>query len=178
QAASKFLEVSPDLGTSFSGVIVPEDVGVYGGLCALATFHREEVKRRLLDNAAFKNFLDLIPQVRELIHDFANSRYKACLGHLASIRGELDLDLHLHSHVTKLYKNIEDKCLMQYFSPYTSVKLSAMSESLGMQVPELEKKVAALIIGNQMLARIDSKNSTLHGKHADQRSTSYRKVLE
>lgn len=44
-------------------MVAPEDIAVYGGLCALATFSREEMKRKVLDNAAFKNFLDLVPQV-------------------------------------------------------------------------------------------------------------------
>ena len=63
QAARKFVDVSADLGSSFDGVVAPEDIAVYGGLCALATFSREEMKRRVLENTSFKNFLDLVPQV-------------------------------------------------------------------------------------------------------------------
>lgn len=44
--------------------MAPEDIAVYGGLCALATFSREEMKRRVLENTSFKNFLDLVPQVK------------------------------------------------------------------------------------------------------------------
>lgn len=47
-------------------MVAPEDMAVYGGLCALATFSREEMKRRVLDNSSFKNFLDLVPQVRRV----------------------------------------------------------------------------------------------------------------
>lgn len=64
QAARKFVEVSPELGSKFDRVLAPEDVAVYGGLCALATFNREEMKRKVLENASFKNFLDLVPQAR------------------------------------------------------------------------------------------------------------------
>lgn len=53
------------------------------------------------------------PQVRELIGDFANSRYRSCLKYLADLRGDLQLDLYLHSHLDALYKMVEDKCLMQ-----------------------------------------------------------------
>lgn len=67
QAARKFVEVSPELGSTFDGVVAPEDVAVYGGLCALATFGREEIKRRVLENASFKNFLDLVPQVLNMM---------------------------------------------------------------------------------------------------------------
>lgn len=65
QAARKFVDVSADLGSSFDGVVAPEDIAVYGGLCALATFSREEMKRKVLDNTSFKNFLDLVPQVKQ-----------------------------------------------------------------------------------------------------------------
>lgn len=44
------------------------------------------------------------------------------------------------------------------------------------QVPELESKVAELIISNDISARIDSTKSTLHAKHTEQRAVSCRKV--
>lgn len=67
QAARKFVDVSPELGSSFDGVVAPEDIAVYGGLCALATFSRSEMKRRVLENTSFKNFLDLVPQVCDIV---------------------------------------------------------------------------------------------------------------
>ena len=74
QAARKFVEVAPELGSSFDGVVSPEDIAVYGGLCALATFSREEMKRKVLDNSSFKNFLDLVPQVRVVKPPDGNNR--------------------------------------------------------------------------------------------------------
>ena len=44
------------------------------------------------------------------------------------------------------------------------------------KVPDVESKVAALIISNKISARIDSTNATLHAKHTEQRSISCRKV--
>lgn len=45
-------------------MLSPEDVAVYGGLCALATLEREELKSRVVDSPAFKAFLELVPTVR------------------------------------------------------------------------------------------------------------------
>lgn len=56
---------------------------------------------------------DSVPKVRELTNDFANSRYRSCLKYLADLKGDLQLDLHLHRHLDTLYKMVEDKCLMQ-----------------------------------------------------------------
>ena len=44
------------------------------------------------------------------------------------------------------------------------------------KVPDVESKVAALIISNKISARIDSTNATLHAKHTEQRGISCRKV--
>ncbi|KAG5538470.1 hypothetical protein RHGRI_019146 [Rhododendron griersonianum] len=83
-AARKFLETGHELGNSYSEVIAPQDIATYGGLCALASFDRAELKAlhslflllnsKVIDNLNFRNFLELVPEVRELIHDFY-SRY-------------------------------------------------------------------------------------------------------
>lgn len=40
----QFLEAGPELGSHYNEVIAPQDVATYGGLCALATFDRTELK--------------------------------------------------------------------------------------------------------------------------------------
>lgn len=40
----QFLETNPDLGNHYNEVIAPQDIATYGGLCALATFDRAELK--------------------------------------------------------------------------------------------------------------------------------------
>ncbi|URD80551.1 COP9 signalosome complex subunit [Musa troglodytarum] len=69
-AARKFLETGPELGNNYTDMIAPQDVAIYGGLCALASFDRTELKNKVLDNINFRNFLELVPEVRELINDF------------------------------------------------------------------------------------------------------------
>jgi hypothetical protein len=44
----KFLETGPELGSNYSEVIAPQDVAVYGALCALASFDRSDLKVHLL----------------------------------------------------------------------------------------------------------------------------------
>ena len=43
-AARKFTELGVELGNSYEEVISPQDVAVYGGLCALASLDRAELK--------------------------------------------------------------------------------------------------------------------------------------
>jgi hypothetical protein len=40
----QFLETGPELGSHYNEVIAAQDVATYGGLCALATFDRAELK--------------------------------------------------------------------------------------------------------------------------------------
>jgi len=49
-------------------------------------FDRAELKSKVIDNTAFKNFLELVPQVRELINDFYGSRYASCLNYLQQLK--------------------------------------------------------------------------------------------
>lgn len=52
----QFLEVAPDLGNSYNEVIAAQDVATYGGLCALASFDRAELKAfslSLINNCVF-----------------------------------------------------------------------------------------------------------------------------
>lgn len=56
-------KVGADLGTTWSEVLAPGDVATYGALCSLASFSRPEMKIRLVDNIAFREFLELAPEV-------------------------------------------------------------------------------------------------------------------
>ncbi len=108
-------------------MLAPQDIALYAGLLALATFDRQELKKKVIDNQPFKSFLDLVPDVRELITDFYASRYASCLGYLAKLRPLLELDVHFYPHVASVYEKIRNKALIQYFSPYVSVFCSFSS---------------------------------------------------
>lgn len=177
-AARKFVDTSFDLGVTYTEVIAPQDVATYGGLCALASFDRAELKSKVIDNLNFKNFLELVPEVRELIHDFYASRYASCLGYLQKLKTNLLLDIHLHDHVETLYEQIRHKALIQYTTPFISVDLNRMAGAFKTTVAGLEKELAALIMENQIQARIDSHNKILHARHADQRNGTFQRVLQ
>ena len=67
-------------------MIAPADIGVYGGLCALATYSRKELVDLVQSNVEFKQYLDLVPDVRELINSFIDSRYSPFLGYLDRLK--------------------------------------------------------------------------------------------
>jgi len=176
-AARKLLEVPSELGSAFNEVISSQDVALYGGLCALASFDRAELRTKLIENTGFRTFLELFPEVRELVHDFYGSRYASCLKYLEKLRPDLLLDIHLREHVVTLYEDIRSKALIQYFSPFVSVDMRRMAEAFNADVVDLEKELAKLIMAGSIPARIDSQNKVLYARHADQRHATFQKAL-
>ncbi|KAG6725296.1 hypothetical protein I3842_02G026400 [Carya illinoinensis] len=177
-AARKFLEAGPELGSHYNEVIAPQDVATYGGLSALASFDRTELKHKVIDNDNFRNFLELVPEVRELINDFYSSHYASCLDYLGNLKANLLLDIHLHDHVESLYDQIRNKALIQYTHPFVSVDLRMMANAFKTSIAGLEKELEALITDNQIQARIDSHNKILYARHADQRNATFQRVLQ
>jgi COP9 signalosome complex subunit 1 len=79
-AARDFLSIGEELvGHQYGDVLSANDIAVYGGLCALASFSRAELKRLVLDNVGFRQYLELEPHIRDLIQGFYNSNYAQCL---------------------------------------------------------------------------------------------------
>lgn len=142
-AAKHFLQANID-HCDFPDLMSPNNVAVYGGLCALATFDRQELHRLVITSGSFKLFLELEPQVRDIIHKFYESKYAACLRLLDEIRDNLRLDVYIAGHVAALYQQIRNRALIQYFSPYLSADMEKMALAFNRTVPELENEVSAV----------------------------------
>jgi COP9 signalosome complex subunit 1 len=177
-AARKFVETPPELGNGYAEVMSAADIASFGGLCALASFDRHELKTKVIDNAAFKHYLELVPEVREIIKDFYDSRYTTCLNALERLKELLLLDIYLRPHVTALYEHIRQRALKQYVSPFMSVNLNKMAQSFNTTTPLLEKEVAQLIMDGEIQARIDSHNKVLYARRDNERVVTFEKALE
>lgn len=128
EAANSFLDTEPSLGDSYNEVITSNDVAVYGGLCALASMGRLELQRRVLENSAFRNFLELEPHIRRAISFFCSSKFRPCLEILESYKTDYLLDIHLQRHVSTLFTQIRTKSIQQYLIPFSRVTLDSMSK--------------------------------------------------
>jgi len=175
-AARKFLEVTLE-NCAYPEIASMQDVALYGGLCALASFDRAEL-RKLIDSASFRGFLELFPQVREAVNDFFHSRYASCLSYLDKLKPDLLLDLHLHDHVEELYTDVRSKALIQYFSPFVTVNMRLMATAFNVEVDALEKELAQLIMKGQIPARIDSQAKVLHARNTDQRTATFNAAIK
>uniref|UniRef100_A0A1B0CY66 COP9 signalosome complex subunit 1 n=1 Tax=Lutzomyia longipalpis TaxID=7200 RepID=A0A1B0CY66_LUTLO len=175
-AAKHFIHANFD-HCDFPEMISSSNVAMYGGLCALATFDRQELQKNVISSSSFKLFLELEPQLRDIIFKFYESKYASCLRLLDEIRDNLLLDMYIAPHINALYTQIRNRALIQYFSPYLSADLRKMATAFNRTVAALENEVMQLILDGQIQARIDSHNKILYAKDADQRSSTFEKAI-
>ncbi|KPI97409.1 COP9 signalosome complex subunit 1 [Papilio xuthus] len=175
-AAKQFLAASID-HCDYSELLSSNNVAVYGGLCALATFDRSELQKQVIVSSSFKLFLELEPQLRDIVFKFYESKYASCLRLLDEIRDNLLLDMYLAPHLNSLYMQIRNRALIQYFSPYLSADMRLMAAAFNRTVTALEDELMQLILDGQIQARIDSHNKILYAKDVDQRSTTFERSL-
>ena len=84
--------------------------------------------------------------MREVLRHYSRAEYGQCLSLLqGGLRRDLLLDIHLHAHVPALLDMIRDRCIVQYFRPYSSVSLERMGRVFGCTAREMEGVVAKLL---------------------------------
>lgn len=127
--------------------------------------------------SSFKLFLELEPQVRDIIFKFYESKYASCLKMLDEMKDNLLLDMYLAPHVRTLYTQIRNRALIQYFSPYVSADMRKMATAFNTTVAALEDELTQLILEGLINARIDSHSKILYARDVDQRSTTFEKSL-
>ncbi|KAH0537402.1 hypothetical protein FGG08_005801 [Glutinoglossum americanum] len=160
-AALNLVSTNPNLGSRFSQVISPNDVAIYGGLCALSSMDRNELQSKVLDNPNFRNFLELEPHIRRAVSFFCNSKYSQCLEALEAYRRDYLLDIHLQRHVAELYYRIRSKSIVQYFIPFSCVTLSSMASAFVTNEESMESELVEMIQRGILDARIDTQNKLL-----------------
>ena len=133
----------------------PNDIAVYGGLCAMAFLDREDLRTRLLDNAEFKSFLELEPHIREAAQALYSAKYSVILEILQRHRPDFMVDLFLSPHVDVLCHKIRQKALVQAFSPYTTLELSTLSSLFSTPIDEIAPEVIQLIETGKIQGRLN-----------------------
>lgn len=89
-AANALMNVGPEVGNTFNHILSANDIAVYGGLCALASFDREQLRTKTVQNPAFKAYVEHEPQIQEMIDAFYSSKYTTCLQLLDAYKVECD----------------------------------------------------------------------------------------
>lgn len=189
EAANSFLSVPMDLGDTYNEIITPNDVAVYGGLCALASMTRDELQEKVLGNQTFRGFLELEPHIRRAIAFFCNFKFRQCLEILDAYRPDYLLDIHLQRHIPTLYKRIRTKSIQQYMIPFSRVTLETMAKIFAPEVIGGEarptdisspfiQELVGLIQDGVLNARIDMEKGLLVSNQTDVRAELQRTTLE
>ena len=174
-AADHFLQVNLDL-SDFSEIMSQNDVAICGGLCALATLDRADLKTRALSSPSFKQFLELEPQLRDAIHKFHTSNYSSSLKTLLNSEKAWLLDMYLSPHVQPLLHLIRQKGMIQYFRPFVKADLNNMAREFDVTVKDLEAELTVLILEGKLNAKIDSYRQTLVAKKVENRYESFKQA--
>jgi COP9 signalosome complex subunit 1 len=157
-AALHFLSTEAGMGSSCNTIVSPNDIAIYGGLCALASMDRNDLHKKVLENSNFRTYLELEPHIRRAITFFVNSRYSACLGILEAYRADYLLDIHLHKHVDELYYMVRSKSIVQYFIPFSCVTLDSLNSAFAAPGKTIDKELSQMIQRKELDARIDTQN--------------------
>lgn len=187
EAAGNFLDTDPRMVSaklddpmdeeSYNEVVTPNDIAVYGGLCALASMNRDELQKRVLENSSFRNYLELEPHIRRATSFFVSSKYSSCLSILDAYKSDYLLDLHLQKHIGELYFQIRSKAIQQYFIPFSCVTLSALSSAFNTNEQTIEYELTGMIKRGNLDARIDLVDRVLLAKTVDQRRQVHEEAL-
>ena len=139
-------------------VMTPNDIAIYGGLCALATMDRAELQRRVLDNSSFRPLLELEPHIRRAISMFCSSKYTSCLAVLEAYMADYLLDYYLVGEFLNIYEMVRHKCIVQWFSAYSRVTWKEIESQFPntslLDVP-LERELQEMIQNGDLEARVD-----------------------
>jgi len=173
-AARKLSECTTDL--CFPELLLPRDVALCGGLCALASLDRAELRTLVIDAHAFRTLLELVPNLRDAVHTFHEAKYAECLKALDLLKPELLLNPHLRAHAEKLLALVRTKAVVSYFLPYATVDMGRMAAAFSTELPAFEKELVSLITDGTIGARIDSANKVLIAQGSDQQQISFNKA--
>ncbi|KAL8874604.1 MAG: hypothetical protein Q9174_000067 [Haloplaca sp. 1 TL-2023] len=179
EAAQEFIETDPRMAQArlddpsddeaFNEVLTPNDVAVYGGLCALASMDRIQLQKRVLGNGKFRPYLELEPHIRRAITFFVSSKYSSCLSILESYRSDYLLDIYLQPHIHELYFRIRSKAIQQYFIPFSCVTFSALAAAFDTNEQTIETELTSMIKRKDLDARIDLVTRVLRANTVDVR---------
>lgn len=187
EAAGFFLSTDPAYATSEAvagicfprAVISPNDIAIYGALLSLATMSRTDLQLHVLENAAFRTFLELEPHLRRAVADFVSGKYTSVLATLEAYRADYLLDHYLQRHVATIYDMIRRKSMVAYFAAFSRVSISTMAKAFGKDEQAMQEELVEMVRdGSLENARVDIVEGLLVSRTADRRVEVGQRALE
>jgi COP9 signalosome complex subunit 1 len=177
-AAHHFISAAD--GSDFPEIISNSDVTLFGTICALASFDRNELRKKIVDNIDFKAEMEstkaYVNASKNLASNFCMGQYSNLFSVLKELYPFLRIDVHMSNHVDKLYEKIREKCIAQYFAPYSALDMCRMSEHLQIPLENLYPILVKMISNDQIDAAIDSGSNILYRRKKNGLKDTYSRV--
>ncbi|MBW0502470.1 hypothetical protein O181_042185 [Austropuccinia psidii MF-1] len=163
KAAHSLLKISRETSPNRTMEVLatPNDIAVYTTLCSLASFDRQQLKERVIENAEFRSILDTEPQLRNILNMFRENQFKVVLQYLHDSLPVYRTDIYIADQIDRLISIIQERAIMQYFAPFSSARLSKASEIFGWSIESLQDHLADLIQKRTLSAKLDLDDGVL-----------------
>lgn len=154
-AAEKFVHVDHEI-FDYPEVLSPLDIAYYGCFCALATFDRQELLDKVLNNGNFRKFMEPEGRLVDLIQAFRNNSFVTVFELLEELRSHLLLNIYAAKHVENICRLIRRRAFVQYTATFGVIDLPTMAKVFRTNTSELIEELVDLIDSDLLNARIDS----------------------
>jgi len=174
RAFSKLSEVMKGQPNDF---VTDEDIVIYLGICALASFERKEIREEVLRNKHLRSFMEEQPTVNELLESYLSNRYDELVYGLNELKPRLAKDIYIGPVLEDMYSAIHNRCVIQFLKPFKRVKIETLGKAFCCNSVEMERRVAKLIMDGKVQAKIDSHNKVVEATYSDETTLAYRRAL-
>ncbi|KAI8444980.1 26S proteasome subunit RPN7-domain-containing protein [Phakopsora pachyrhizi] len=180
KAANSFVKVSREAGLNSKMQILalPADIAVYSTLCALASYSRRQLKEKILDDPNFRSLLDAEPNYRNMVSLFRENKFNAVFQLLQNSMPAYLTDLYLPRRIERLLFLIQEKAIVQYFSPFSTASLTKASGIFGWSQEKLQERVIKSIQGKGLNAKLDLTNGVLMTVRRETRPELYQDAIQ
>ncbi|KAL7424840.1 hypothetical protein Q5752_000525 [Cryptotrichosporon argae] len=162
------------LGDWEGQVISTPDTAIITALCLLTNSRRAHIRHELLDRPGFRAALDDASKwMLDAVRAFVDAKYGEAITLLRQHEADFAIIPFVSPHVGEIMSLIRTWAYVQYVQPFSTVRVSTMSQAFGVPEDVMIDELAKLIETNKIKARIDLIDRIVTVKDADPRAKAY-----
>ena len=176
QAIDAFQKVNFISGkTMINCAISINDIARYGVICAVTSLSRPALVE-LSKNDNFREYLELEPVYRDLLHMVTQLRYKEATIQFKVLLDDLKLDCYAGPHVDKFVQKLKVLAVTSVFNAFEELQLSTVADLIGEPLDKVLPHVENMILSGVLQARIDARTGTVR-KYLEKSEVDIHEVL-
>jgi len=150
----------------------------YTVVSSVVSLKRNEIQTKLVDNSDIRQVIDEMPELKEFLNAFYESRYRDFLKSLLHVIEHIKSDFHLHIHSNYYLREIRLRCYQQFLKSYLSVKLTTMANEFGASEMFLDEELSTFISLGRLQCKVDKVNGVVQMNRVDQRNQQYLDIIK